>query len=268
MLRVRVLTALALLFVLGALLVWGTPGLWHGALVMLAVLAGWEWARLAGIRHQAGRWLYAAALGGFSGLGLGVSVQDHLLLWLVVLWGGVVPFVLYHFARTQGRWRLSSAPILMLGLVVIFSFVWALFHGLLRFGPVTVVWWMALVWLMDIGAYFIGHRFGRRKLAPAISPGKTWEGVAGGAGAVVLGVLIGMWWLPVSWSGLQLVLFALIAVASVQGDLFESVLKRWQGMKDSSQLLPGHGGVLDRIDSLLLAVPWMWWVASALGPSA
>ncbi len=267
MLKARFLTALVLIILLGLLLVMGSIQVWLVALTGLSVLAAWEWARLSGVRKPAAQWLYALALGGFIWFGLQVSIQDHLLLWLVLLWGGLVPFILYHFARTGGAWRLSVPPLLMLGVVVIFLFAWGLFHGLLRFGPAVVVWWMALVWLMDIGAYFAGRRFGRHKLAPAISPGKTWEGVAGGAAATIVGILVGAWLWPDLWNGTQLAAFALIAMLSVVGDLFESVMKRWQGMKDSSQLLPGHGGVLDRIDSLLLALPWMWWVATSLGPT-
>jgi phosphatidate cytidylyltransferase len=119
---------------------------------------------------------------------------------------------------------------------------------------------MALVWVADIAAYFAGRAFGRRKLAPAISPGKTWEGVAGAVvgvlaygGAVFnFSPLAGK--LPLSVPLLALLLVTLTAV-SVMGDLFESLLKRQAGIKDSSQLLPGHGGVLDRIDALTSALP-------------
>lgn len=119
---------------------------------------------------------------------------------------------------------------------------------------------MALVWVADIAAYFAGRAFGRRKLAPNISPGKTWEGVAGAVvGVLVYGSLVlslsplgGQ--LPLPWPVLALLLLVLTAV-SVMGDLFESLLKRQAGIKDSSQLLPGHGGVLDRIDALTSTLP-------------
>jgi len=268
MLKARLITALALLLMLTAILVWGDGQLWLFVLTGLTALAGWEWARLAGLRSMALQWAYALGLAIFTWFGLQVSIEAHMLLWLLLLWGGLVPFILYHFARTHGQWRLASLPLLMLGVVVLFLFAWSLFHSLLRFGPAVVVWWMSLVWLMDMGAYFVGRRFGRHKLAPTISPGKTWEGVAGGLVAVLLGVAVGAWLWPTQWSLLQLFLFGLIAGASVMGDLFESVLKRWQGMKDSSHLLPGHGGILDRIDSLLMALPWMGWVAVAMGSAA
>jgi phosphatidate cytidylyltransferase len=123
-------------------------------------------------------------------------------------------------------------------------------------------WWligvMALVAAADIGAYFAGRAFGRHKLAPSISPGKTWEGVAGGLVAVAIyAVVIGAMTGKLAGSGwLMLIAAAFLLVAvSILGDLFESMIKRQAGMKDSSQLLPGHGGILDRIDSLTAALP-------------
>jgi phosphatidate cytidylyltransferase len=119
---------------------------------------------------------------------------------------------------------------------------------------------MALVWVADIAAYFTGRAFGKRKLAPAISPGKTWEGVAGAVvgvmiyGAVVLNFSPLAGNVPLAAPLLVLLLLVLTAV-SVMGDLFESLLKRQAGIKDSSNLLPGHGGVLDRIDALTSTLP-------------
>jgi phosphatidate cytidylyltransferase len=116
---------------------------------------------------------------------------------------------------------------------------------------------LSLVWVADIGAYFSGRRFGRNKLAPAISPGKTREGLIGGLLANLLWMLV-VYWISQGW-GIALLPFLLVGVAtsliSVVGDLFESVLKREAGVKDSGSLLPGHGGVLDRVDSLIAATP-------------
>jgi len=116
---------------------------------------------------------------------------------------------------------------------------------------------LSLVWVADIGAYFIGKRFGRHKLAPSISPGKTREGLLGGLVSSLLWMIV-VYQASAGW-GIALLPFLLIgvltALASVFGDLFESVLKREAGVKDSSKLLPGHGGVLDRIDGVLAATP-------------
>jgi phosphatidate cytidylyltransferase len=132
-------------------------------------------------------------------------------------------------------------------------------------GPGTLLAFMATVWIADIAAYFFGRNFGRRKLAPNVSPGKTWEGFYGAlaATAVYAGAWIGLFYgatpaavrdLP--WSPLwMIVLLEGLAVLSVLGDLFESAMKRQAGLKDSSSLLPGHGGVLDRIDALTPVLP-------------
>jgi phosphatidate cytidylyltransferase len=126
-----------------------------------------------------------------------------------------------------------------------------------------------VVWAIDTGAYFAGRRFGRRKLAVHVSPGKTWEGVYGGALLAFVIAVIGLNWLqPVlqlSYGSVALI-FSGLALFSIFGDLFESLLKRQADLKDSSQLLPGHGGLLDRVDSLLVAVPmfffvWQWILA-------
>ncbi|WP_294946605.1 phosphatidate cytidylyltransferase [Sulfurivirga sp.] len=261
MLRQRVITAMVLVVGVLALLFFGNTTLWRYALALVSGLAAWEWARLSGLTQPLHSWGYALAVALFVWWGLVVDVQAQLPLWLVLVWGGVVPFVLYHFARTEGAWRLGRAPLLMLGLVVLFPFAWALFHLLVRFGPGVTLWLMALVWLADSGAYFSGRAFGRHKLAPRISPGKTWEGVAGGALLALAGAYGGV--LLLEQHGVEAALpvalwLGMVAAFSVVGDLFESALKRWRGVKDSSQLLPGHGGVLDRIDSLLFALPLMW----------
>jgi phosphatidate cytidylyltransferase len=123
-----------------------------------------------------------------------------------------------------------------------------------------IIWLFVVVWSADIGAYFVGRAYGRRKLARAVSPGKTWEGAVGGlVCSVVLatglvGIVPVLRMVPLSLTGWALLAFALGAI-SIVGDLFESVLKRETGAKDSGALLPGHGGLLDRIDALLAALP-------------
>ena len=130
---------------------------------------------------------------------------------------------------------------------------------------------MAVCWVADISAYFVGRRFGRHKLAPNISPGKTWEGVAGGVfGVLIYGsIVLNFSPLREHWTigifGTMLLLLVLTAV-SVAGDLFESLLKRQAEIKDSSQLLPGHGGVLDRVDSLTATLPLAALIYRSLSP--
>ena len=140
--------------------------------------------------------------------------------------------------------------------------LWICLHGLVYLHAIEQGGWillymLTLVWVADIGAYFCGKRLGKRKLAPTISPGKTWEGVLGGLVSNLLWILI-VYQISGGW-GIGLVPFIVVGLAtsliSVVGDLFESILKREAGVKDSGKLLPGHGGMLDRIDSVIAASP-------------
>ena len=164
------------------------------------------------------------------------------------------------FYRYNGNWKLLQRSILLLfGLTLL----WVCIHGLVylqtRFseGSWMLLYLCTLVWIADIGAYFSGKRFGKHKLAPAISPGKTWEGVVGGIAANTIWILF-VYQLSDGF-GLSLIPFLIIGLVtsmlSVVGDLFESILKREAGVKDSGKLLPGHGGILDRVDSIIAASP-------------
>jgi phosphatidate cytidylyltransferase len=159
------------------------------------------------------------------------------------------------------KWTLAGNDFFgyLLGALVILP-TWAAMVALHAVGTWLLLAAMALVWVADISAYFAGRAFGKHKLAPTISPGKTWEGVAGavvgvliyGGAVLTFSPLAGK--LPLAQPVLILLLVLLTAV-SVMGDLFESLLKRQAGIKDSSNLLPGHGGVLDRIDALTSTLP-------------
>lgn len=172
-------------------------------------------------------------------------------IWLLVTAG--LPFY-----RFSGRWPLLL-KVLFLGLGL--DMLWICGHALIYLhqqqGGWLLMYMLTLVWVADIGAYFSGRRFGRHKLAAGISPGKTWEGVIGGILANLLWMLL-VFHFGANW-GLSLLAFLLIGLAtsaiSVVGDLFESILKREAGAKDSGNILPGHGGVLDRIDSVIAASP-------------
>ena len=174
-----------------------------------------------------------------------------------VLWGLIALALVFY--RHSGNWPLL-ARVLVLGLAL--DLLWICVHSLVYlhyvYGGWLFLYLFTLIWLADIGAFFVGRRFGRRKLAPVISPGKSWEGVGGGFAAILV------WMLLVYFSMLgepkpEPVPFLLIGIVSVAisivGDLFVSMLKREAGVKDSGKLLPGHGGVLDRIDSVIAATP-------------
>ena len=268
MLGTRILTALVLVaLVLAAL--FRLPPLGWGlfTLVGIAVAAN-EWASLAGYLRST-RFMF---VGGVALIGLllllspvasfGRGWPQAVLLMACVpaagFWLLVVPFWL---AR---QWRPRSPLLLAVVGCLILIGAWVALVELQARSPWLALAAMAIVWIADIAAYFTGRAFGRRKLAPAISPGKTWEGVYGAlAGVAVYALAL----LPYAgragytgaiaassvagWLALALVLTAL----SVMGDLFESLLKRQAGVKDSGSLLPGHGGMLDRIDALLAALP-------------
>jgi len=231
--------------------------------VVFGVLAGlglYEWGRLAGLATVRATTVYLA-IGAIVAACLWFVPQlwQPLLMLDALLW--CLALVVVMKFPASGRW-LEGHVLLVAGYVVVISAWLALI--VIRESPVAawgLVWAFVLVWGADIGAYFAGRALGRIKLAPAVSPGKTWEGVAGGmllalvvcvALAVSLPALTGLE-VPVStW----LVVIAVLVAVSVLGDLFESALKRHHGVKDSGSLFPGHGGVLDRIDSLLAVLPF------------
>ncbi|GAA5182787.1 phosphatidate cytidylyltransferase [Niveibacterium umoris] len=263
MLRERVITALVLLFaLLAAIFMLPTWG-WWGACGVISLVAGWEWAGLLRIRSAA-RWAYAVIV---AGLSAAIMIADIRLLDAVLFtvsalfWMIAVPPWLKH------RWAVGSGVLsLCAGLVVLVPAAVAIAR-LREVDPWFMLAAMALVWVADIGAYFGGRAFGRRKLAPEISPGKSWEGVYAGTLAVMLYgatvFAIKMRFVPehLTWPLAMALLVGLTAL-SVLGDLFESMIKRQAGAKDSSALLPGHGGVLDRIDSLTSTLPLVaLWVS-------
>ena len=273
MLKTRIITALvALAVVLVALFVF--PDWAWGLFTLFIVLAAcWEWSRFITL---AAPWksvnvvmtLLAAAAVYFTYLkGSAAGVEFATLKLAAFLlaagfWLLVAPLWLACSWRPQ-----SSVLRVVTGWLVVFP-TWIAFLSLREISPWLLLSFAAIVWVADIAAYFAGQRFGRHKLAPAISPGKTVEGAAGGIAGVVL--FFFAWQYVVAQSGVRgeawvrqlqahsgtlFALFLLLALMSVLGDLFESWMKRGAGLKDSSNLLPGHGGILDRIDALTSTLP-------------
>ena len=257
MLKLRILTAAILLPAVVAL-VWLAPtwavGLAAGA---MALAAAWEWAVLVSPRAlwlQAGFALLVAVLL----IWLWCQRHDELILWtsacVATGWWLFVAFWLIVWRRE------FSPPVkLLCGLLTLIP-AW-LATVALHAGPAgrrRLLFLLVLIWAADIAAYFAGRAFGRHKLAPAVSPGKTWEGAAGGTLALLAVALVGVFWaLPMSHY-LFILICLLTGWLSIVGDLSESLFKREAGVKDSGRLFPGHGGVLDRIDSLTAAVPVFW----------
>ncbi|MEF8712941.1 MAG: phosphatidate cytidylyltransferase [Accumulibacter sp.] len=267
MLRTRVITAMVLFAAFFGALFYLPPLGWLFFVTAIAGIAAWEWGALMRL-GAAGR----VSLGGLLavlcaivavlepaavGLGAGFDAAAwrlgaYFYLPAAVFWLLLVPIWL------QRRWPLAN-PVLALatGMVLLLP-VWLALIQLRQAGPLALLAIMAVVWLADIGAYFTGRSLGKHKLAPNISPGKSWEGAIGGAVAVLVYGLLLSSRMPVILAGnlpLLLLVLVLLTAISILGDLFESLLKRQAGLKDSSGILPGHGGILDRIDSLTSTLP-------------
>jgi len=255
MLKARLLTALVLLAGLLLVLFVFSAGQARIAFALLMALAAWEWAGLMR-QDKSARGLYA-------GFVLVACWQLHAggaaLMGLTLLFGTIFWLLVAPLWLRQG-WRMRGNDMVGYGLgLVLMMACWSALVQLFERGPRVLLAAMAVVWVADSAAYFVGRAWGRRKLAPAISPGKTWEGVWGALTGVLLYALMLVFFSPlppVALLGLAL----LLAVLSIVGDLFESLLKRQAEVKDSGRLLPGHGGVLDRIDGLLAALPVAAWV--------
>ncbi len=272
-LRTRVITALVLLAVLAAATFGTSPFQFALFVSLVSGLGVLEWTRLMGLSNPVQRGVYLLlvlasmfALGVAMGLGPSALIVERSVV-LAVTGMGVVFWCLaawwvMHFPASQVYWSTRPRTALM-GLLTLLP-VWRALIQLkyLNSAGFLVLAVIALVSFADIGAYFVGRAWGNSRLAPQVSPGKSWAGFWGGMGASA--VLACLLLVPVHRyvQALDLVAIvlllltaAVVAVFSVFGDLFESMLKRSQGMKDSGSLLPGHGGVLDRIDSLTAAAP-------------
>ncbi len=273
MLRTRLLTVAVLIpAVLAALFL--LPSLLFAGVVLVVIgAAAHEWARLAGMARNGAAWYVA----GIVLVGIGMLAAGHMaMVWPAIVSIGCGAAALFWMtlapAWVIGRWPTQRRlPMAILGGVVLLG-AWIALVELQARSAWLVLAAMATVWIADTAAYFAGRAFGRRRLAPQVSPGKTWEGVYGAWIAVVLYALVLV--LLARKAGLSvavgpvvivmwLAFMLFVASVSVVGDLFESLLKRHAGVKDSGALLPGHGGVLDRTDALLAAMPFTALAAHA-----
>lgn len=266
MLKTRIITAIVLLAVLLPIL-FLLPPIYLSGFFLLAVLAGaWEWSRLIAPGANKSAVVYAILCLAiiFALLGLSDPVWQFALLSMsVMFWIFNAPFILARgMNMSLAKWRYFYGT---LGLIVLPA-TWFALIFLREIGLIFMLTTMALVWVADIGAYFVGKAFGKHRLAAQISPGKSIEGALGGllicyAYALLCvfylpleSTLFGEWAMRFGWLPMLLMVTVLTAF-SIFGDLFESQLKRLAGVKDSSYLLPGHGGVLDRVDALIPVMP-------------
>ena len=279
MLKQRVLSAIVLIAAVLCAVFLFTPFYFALALGAVATLGVWEWTQFARLKQPLARFCAAAFLGAFIFLWLytegnyldaGRVFEQHLQLLLMnaVGWWILALLLVVSYPQSAKFW--SKNPLLQL--LFAFSTLIPFIAGVLRLrlehythdpyhGLFLLLYVFVLVWAADSGAYFSGRAFGKRKLAPKVSPGKSWEGVVGG---LITALVLAFVFIHFSGDALvgerNITGFVILSVAtvaiSVLGDLTESMFKRESGVKDSSQLIPGHGGVLDRIDSLTAAVPF------------
>jgi phosphatidate cytidylyltransferase len=270
--RDRVLTALVLALVILAAITWLSTPLLATVLAVAVLMGAWEWAALAGLSNKASRGAYlvltALMLAGVYRIQEVPATHEFIMLrvllwWLLMLqalqWWLFAAWRIW-LCQTAHRWPGEGAVLAALEGWLVLVPAWA---GLVWLCAEAKSWLyilLALIWLADTAAYVVGRCYGRRHLADQISPAKSWEGVIGALGAtLLLAVGIGIlrnwpWSKTLVWAGVALV----TVVASMVGDLTESLYKRRAGVKDSGHCLPGHGGILDRIDSLTAAVPVYW----------
>lgn len=252
MLKTRLVTSLLLVTALVAALVYLPPVYWYMLMLATVSIGAWEWAGMSGLAKPT-KLIYASLV---LVPGLLIVFYKPQLLQMLILWGILIAAVFWLFiapilliSKAQIRNRLVLS---IIGLIVILPFGLSML-ALRELNPLLLLLFMVAVWIADSAAYFVGKKFGKHKLAPMISPGKTWEGVVGAWVAVsVYGVILcylthqSYWFILMLWG---------VTVISIMGDLLESLFKRQAGVKDSGSLLPGHGGILDRIDGLTSSMP-------------
>lgn len=252
----RICTSLVLIPIVIAVLFFASLLFFKVLVSIFFLLAVWEWTSLMSITAKSQKIFYLLL---FSTI---FALANHsvtfLTITIAVMWWVLATIWVFYYARTTHTLNLGVVVYGLIGILTLFP-CWLGLNEIraLPHGPYLILYILVLIWAVDSGAYFTGKKFGRRKLMPTVSPGKTWAGVYGG---ILAGLLVaiftiylfhfdfvhGIRWLV--WSFLTILI-------SMVGDLFISVMKRQRNIKDSGNLLPGHGGILDRIDSLTAAVP-------------
>lgn len=277
MLKQRIITALVLAPAAIAAIFYLPVIYFAGLLMAIIAIGAWEWARFMGLTNTLQRLGYVVITGVLISLiwyllpidqaWLTISGLQHettSLLWLSVVWWAFAAFLMLFYPKSSAFWAKNKFIIALFGWLTLVP-TWLAFmvlrtnnYALDEFqGAQLLMYLFMLVWSADVGAYFVGKSIGKHKLMPNVSPGKTIEGFLGGVVcAAILTVIVGF---SLNWSATEfttaLLVTLLITTVSVLGDLTESMFKRQAGVKDSGTILPGHGGILDRIDSLTATAP-------------
>ncbi len=255
MLKQRIITALILAPLALGCVLFLPPVAFSIVIVLVIMLGGWEWANLAGFKESWQRVGFAAVTG--LACWLVSEIPEVWVLSVAVIWW-LLAFVMVKQYPASARYCENRWLRLVMGILTLVP-AWTGLAELKHVNPdgMSIIMVLLLVWAADVGAYFAGKNLGRHKLAENVSPKKTIEGLVGGLlASLCIAAVIGLYHDFTFARGLGFLLLTIVVVlVSILGDLFESLLKRERGIKDSSNLLPGHGGILDRIDSLTAAVP-------------
>ena len=280
MLKERVLSAIVMVIVALAAIFWLPPLAFTIVLSALVVLGMWEWAQFAGFKSQMSRVVVAGATTcillllivantDYISAARFITDANAIVLFIACAWWIIAFGLVVTYPNSAKLWEKSVVAKLLFALCTLFPFLIGLLA--IRFnnysvnayqGTYLLLYVFLLVWGADSGAYFFGRALGKYKLAPRVSPGKSWEGALGGlfTSGVIAFVFLQATPDDVFGRALETVPFIVVSVAtvaiSVLGDLAESMFKRQAGIKDSSNLIPGHGGILDRVDSLTAAIPF------------
>ena len=264
MLKLRIVTAVLMAIVFLAMLLSMSPMVFSIAILFVVALGAWEWADVIGISGTGPRLGYLFVLlctifsvGVWLGFpdGIASGRAQSILLIAVTLWA-VIFLWIQGYPSSAILW--SPRPVQAVIGILLITFTWVAIVSILYkdHGQWLLLVGILIVVLADVGGFIVGKIAGRHKMAPMVSPGKTWEGFAGGLAfqLVLIGCLMQFWPEPLSILTLLVLVFP-VALFSVIGDLFESMIKRCSGVKDSGAILPGHGGMLDRIDGIMAALP-------------
>jgi phosphatidate cytidylyltransferase len=269
-LKLRILTAALLIPVIVFSVLYLHTSWFSGLVTAIIALAAWEWTVIAGYKTFPARLAYVILIAILlvSVFILPSSELRLILIQLALIWWGFAIYLVCRYQRQAGFAAGLPVPAGIIGLLVLIppGLSLVVLHAHEPEGILLVLFLLVLIWSADIAAYFSGRRWGKRKLCSRVSPGKSWEGVIRAVTASAVLALIYAAYRQ--WQGLELLIFMAICIitvlASVLGDLLESLMKRLANVKDSGSILPGHGGMLDRIDSLTAALPvffcglWLW----------
>ncbi len=268
MLKQRIITGLVLLVIIFITLFFMPPPVFSCVLILVFSIAAWEWANFAEIENQFMRCLYAFSISVViiyctyfaqivTGNVLVTIIRD--IVGIGCTWWAIALLWVISYPASIVYWHYKIVKMLMGFLVLVPSAIGLIYLSILPvIGDWVFLYLVGIVVAADVGAYFVGKSFGKAKLAPLVSPGKSWAGFWGGLlSAIILAMIVSSKYVVfAALSPISLILVTFFtALASVLGDLVESMMKRERGIKDSSQLLPGHGGFMDRIDSITAAAP-------------